>query len=256
MDFIWNSAFEGFPSNSDFGSIMGAVTRDTKAAFEERFSVEHNLDYSSDANCTHKEGECTVVVVGEDAKVPKQVDGGVHHKNGVLFRESASGAMESAAAGDHASMQNKSPDHHPQYFRIDGTDSLNFELTVDSLENLPTEYDGGESNNQVLSRGQHIGTGDPDGTKHTLDSFNFDDHVQTIGVDILKHTHVDDESVSLSGGSAEVRLQDYCSMPLCTAGPDEVALRASEVDNDDYVASFMLEGSDGIYTLDYRYLEA
>lgn len=256
MTYVWSSSFEGFPGPSNFGNTMGRALRRVKGAFEERFEVEHVLDYSSNAHCVHRSGECTVVLL--DSNSAQFVDGGLQYEDSKLYKEDAQGNLEPITTGDHQTLIGTDDNDHPQYWKIDGTDKVDFDLEVDEITNLPTTYSSSLPDGQVLSRGQHIGSGSPDGNKHPETVFDTSEFIPTPGYDVFKHTEITD-NLNYSGTEVEVRLDDYCSLPSI-AGASGAILAASEVDNDDYVASFRVlvstGDSDGSLDITYKRFDA
>lgn len=209
MTYNWSSQFEGYPTDSDFGSVMGQTIRDTKAAFKERLEVEHNVDETASAVVTHKVGECTIVkIYDEDTPVSLLVDGAVSAKDGVLYRDNGS-SVEKMGIGSHLNMGGTGDDDHTQYFKNNGVDTIEGNFDVPDIVDL--DVSESPADNQVLSKSHETQDSASGGARHAAGSVSSD--ITSLGLDLIKHS---DGQITITqqidtGDNYELTLEEYSS---------------------------------------------
>jgi len=234
----WTSQFEGFPTDADFGSVMGQVLRDTKQAVLERLENEHEVDLTSTAVVSHKPGKCTVVRIlnPSDTLAGLLVEGALTYKEGALYRDNGS-SLDLVGVGDHDQLAGLSDNDHPQFFRVTGSDSLNGDFTVPGIEGLPTsEYFGPT---QVMSKSHENQDSVDGGARHSDEILSRSDI--SIGLD---KASVSDETLTYNPASADtsytIDLPEYSGAIFLTQGTSntwftpDLHIKCTTTDNDDY----------------------
>lgn len=140
MTYLWNQTFEGFPAGSSQGHTMGEALRRLKAAFYERFIVEHTITESATPTSVHPVGECGVVLLVEEDDTPlsEYIDGALQYKAPAFYRDTGS-ALTQFLPLSHADFTDLETDaEHPQYVPVGGGDFSASPLiwTVDNLTGL------------------------------------------------------------------------------------------------------------------------
>lgn len=267
MEYSWTSQFEGYPTNADFGSVMGAVTRDIKGAFKERFENEHSFDESSSPIVSHKVGECKVVMIHSDDPTSQLIDNAVAAKGDTLYRDNGS-VLEAVGAASHLNLDGTSDHDHDQFFRSNGADNIEGSFSVPDIINLPTdEY---ESDSRVLPKAHETQESNDGGARHTQGSASRD--LANFGVDYMDYS---DEKITIEdevthNSNYEIDLHEFSSMLTLTYAEHEdgsededanVTLLCTKSNYDDYVgraaicAGFPKSGRDLInIELEYRRL--
>lgn len=149
--FNWNTAFEGSPSGSDYGSVSGHALRSVKSAFVDLLSVEHSVDLGADATVSHALGKSSVLGPA-DAESTTFVAGGVVLDSNVLVAFDGSSKVY---FGDHNQLSNISATDHPQYLARSPM-TIKGAVTAESINSLPdTLQEFTVEPHFVLSRGGH-----------------------------------------------------------------------------------------------------
>jgi len=257
MIHTWTSQFEGYPTETDRGSVTNLAQRNIKEAFWERFSEDHYLDPLVGAECYHLPGKSTVVEIVDETPSTNLVEGAVQHYGGLYYDNGIT--MDGASAGDHAALINRDAADHPQYIERDDpagfvevTGPISFG-TSDKLSGMQETYVGPDTK-EAISRGQHLGVSDDGGSKHLDDSFKMGEG-ERLGYEKF---NILDGTVSHDVNSAayvEFAFADCCFLPMVTAGV-AVHLGAVNTDSDDYVGRFSCEavGAGGTLAFKYYYL--
>lgn len=159
MTYNWNQAFESYPPGSYRGSTMGEGLRRNKAAFYERFIVEHEITEGATPTAVHRLGECGVVqmVPAEDTPLSNYVEGALqYHPPGIYWDDGS--ALQHAIPLDHGEYDGLSDDDHPQYLKVSGG-SVSGDLHVDAVTNSSTTATSYISSypNRLLNKGAHEG---------------------------------------------------------------------------------------------------
>lgn len=253
MTYSWNTNFENYPTNSDRGLTMGVATRSIKAAFEERFEQEHNLDYSSSAICSHKVGECSVCGV-KGSGVSDGNQDALFRVDSILYRDTGSVAQK-ASVGSHQDLEGRSDDDHTQYFEVDGSDDIDFSLDVPQIIGLPTgRLQSPVNEAAVLSRGEHdISSGGE--AAHADDIFDASNmYVGSsrieFGSDTFNASYIS-ENITIAGGYAEKRFSNIAANFVVESSSVDVTVFASKTDHDDFISNIRLKGSDDTITIAY-----
>lgn len=166
MTYDWNRAFEGFPAGSKQGLTMGEALRNLKAAFYERFIVQHTISEGATPTSLHDVGECGIVYVygSGDTPISKYVEGALQYKDPAFYYDTGS-ALTKILSNEHTDYVGLTTDaDHPQYVPLAGGmfsgDGLTLEM--DQVTGLPLtgdEYDpfhASEYEDAVLGKAAHL----------------------------------------------------------------------------------------------------
>lgn len=158
MLYVWNQQFESYPPGSYRGNTMGKALRRMKAAFYERFIVEHEISEGESPTVIHKLGECGIVQIVEDDETPSSnyVSGSLQYQNGILYYDDGSELHEDNFELEHDLLNGLDDDDHPQYIKVSG-DTATGSLRVDGVSGLPTDPTNytAATPDRVLSIGAH-----------------------------------------------------------------------------------------------------
>jgi len=254
----WTSQFEGYPTETDRGSVTNLAQRNIKEAFGERFSGDHYLDELVGAECYHLLGKCTVVEIVDETPSTNLVEGAVQYYGGLYYDNGVT--MDGASAGDHATLINRDAADHPQYIERDDpagfvevTGPISFG-TSDKLSGMQETYVGPDTK-EAISRGQHLGVSDDGGSKHLDDALvlvNGD----RIGYGKLKIASTD-YNFNIGAARVNCNFGDFCFMPFVTGCPSAtITPLLSFVDSDDYIGRLRLgkvTGNNGVWTFKCYY---
>lgn len=260
MIHTWTSQFEGYPTESDRGSVTNLAQRNIKEAFGERFSENHYLDPLVGAECYHLLGKSTVVEIVDETPSTNLVEGGVQHYGGLFYDNGIT--MDGASAGDHTTLINREASDHPQYIERDAiagfveiTGPISFG-TSDKLSGMQTTY-ATPNTKEAISRGQHLGVAGAGGSKH-LDEMLVLAGGDKIGYGKLKIASTNYD-FNITGDWISCNFADFCFMPLAIVSPSDATvlqLALSTVDSDDYVGRIALTrvaGTNGVWTFKCYY---
>jgi len=138
MTYTWNSNFDAFPSGSDFGSVSGRVIRETKAAFYERFIVEHDLTEGASPTATHLPGKTSIVGFGDaqDELFRTQTPQTLfwQYEDEYLYAYDEDSNPFTVATFKHSGLVGRSDDDHTQYAQ--DISDVTGALTIDTVEDL------------------------------------------------------------------------------------------------------------------------
>lgn len=140
MIYVWNTSFEGFPAGSKQGNTMGEALRRLKAAFYERYIIDHTISEGAAPTSIHNLGQCTIVHIEEDTPASLYIDGGLQYKSPAFYRDDGS-ALTDFLPDTHTEFTDLTTDvEHPQYVPVAGGDvSANgLTWTLDNLTGLET----------------------------------------------------------------------------------------------------------------------
>lgn len=118
MIWNWDSAFEGSPSGSDYGSVSGRILRRTKEAFLALLETEHTVDLGADAVVSHTQGMASILGPATHSAITIEI-GGLVLDGGALYSYDGT---DDLGFGDHSLLVNASPSDHPQYLARIGTE--------------------------------------------------------------------------------------------------------------------------------------
>lgn len=170
MVYSWNSTFNNSPAGSAFGSVIARVLRETKAAFYERFTVEHTIAEGASPQVEHTAGGCSVVGFKTEDEELLHVKTGTliyEYENSKLYGYVVGGSPYTAGSFDHADYDNLDADDHTQYAQ--SLEDVTGALTVSAITNI----DESAADNSLLVDSLHTGA---DHTPFTgtilLDYFN------------------------------------------------------------------------------------
>lgn len=156
MTYTWNQAFESFPPGSYRGNTMGEGVRRIKAAFYERFIVNHIITESATPTVLHKLGMCSILahIPNDETPLSNYVEGALQFTTPGLKYDNGS-ALEDVVPKDHGIYTLLDADDHPQYIKIAG-DTLNVNISVERIVNLSTDVtDYDSSSDNVMSADGH-----------------------------------------------------------------------------------------------------
>ncbi len=260
MIHTWTSQFEGYPTESDRGSVTNLAQRNIKEAFGERFSEGHYLDPLVGAECYHLLGKSTVVEIVDETQSTNLVEGAIQHYGGLFYDNGIT--MDGASAGDHTTLINRDASDHPQYIERDAvagfieiTGALDFGVE-NKLSGMATTY-GVPVSGEAISRGQHLGVAGAGGSKH-LDETLVLASGDKIGYGKLKVASTNYD-FNIGDGWVFCNFADSCFMPLAIVSPSDTTileLALSTVDSDDYVGRIALAtagGTVGVWTFKCYY---
>ena len=262
MTWNWTSQFENAPIGGDFGSITSYEIRRHKEALGERVEAEHNISVADPPIITHKSGECSIVHEEvETIATTKLVVGALQFHSSILKRDSGVGLV-TVSTESHLGLINvvSSETEHPDYIipgKSTGFETLmgNVLMSGNTVTGLPTSAFDDEQ--QVLSRGGHLGNHATTGSKHNDGSITSLTGWPDIGANKLKltsHSHV-----MTTIGWQELDFGRYASFPiLSTARTGSVLMgKPADTDSDDYFGRLKVYCPENeTYTLNYKRLNA
>lgn len=219
---VWSAAFDLFPAGKDYGSVTCEAIRTTKAEAKTRFSEQHNWSNLASPVCTHKEGECTVVLMDDESPTALNLVGalGCNYTDSVLYRDRGAGLGFEAICGlDHESLLNLTDeDCHIQYVKCSGGSPTVTDVTVSAgyvltgLSTSAVDYSGAE----IMPYGLHIGTDVSGGAKHDDNVITTTPYMHLSPYDkIVTDTESSSGVVSIGAGSYhEWKIGRYAFMPI------------------------------------------
>lgn len=219
MIYRWNQSFEAYPPGSYRGNTMGEALRRMKAAFYERFIVEHEITEGSNPTVLHRLGECSVIKIldSDDTPSSEYVEGGLQYKQPGLYWDSGS-ELYPAVIADHGNYTGLDDDDHPQYVKVSGG-SLDVNAIVGSVTGLSTRPEDYSSAypSRVLSVSGHLGT-DDDGLSYHEFEYTRADIVNASDHSLLRLSGSKWNKESLYIGDADglchVLVKGVVSMPM------------------------------------------
>lgn len=149
---IWDTAFEGTPTGSDFASVTSKKLRDLSSLFKEMLSKEHTFDESDNPVMTHKLGYCSVI--GIDIEDYEIAENGIGEKDGIVKHNNGT-VLSNLGTTDHRELTGLlDSDTHTQY--VKKAEPVFNDVTLDDIENVevPTYPNVGEDN-EIMSRAAH-----------------------------------------------------------------------------------------------------
>jgi hypothetical protein len=250
MTWEWNTGFEARPSGSDFGSVSLQAMRDLEGAFKERFGQDHVFDESATPLCYHKAGLCSVVGISEGSLASNLVEGALQYSEEDGLKRDTGAGMEAAAPSSHLGLIGVGDveEDHPQYVPLipaAGYVSVTGDIEMASsykVTGLPSDVGGGEPDEEVLSRGMHLGDAVAGGAKHN-------DGVVTLagaftdGIKLgLGKFSITKRSGVYSAG--DISFDNYASFPVFDSGTVSTYVYGhSGVNSNDYTGRLRLQHS-------------
>lgn len=233
MTYNWSSAFEGYPTDADFGSVMGRVTRDIKGAFLERIEKEHNVSLESGAVVSHKPGECKVVKLlsSDESATSLLHNGALQFKDSSLYRDNGS-SVDKVGAGSHSELSGLDDHDHEQFFRSTGQDDIDGAFEVPEITGLPTTEN--PPDDDVMSKSHENSDSSSGGAKHANEIISRDG--LNIGMDKVKYQEETISKDASEGDREEYNLGDRSSMLFVTdsdSDGDSVIFECVETDHGD-----------------------
>lgn len=229
MIWNWDSAFEGSPSGSDYGSVSGRILRRTKEAFLALLEAEHTVDLGADAVVSHAQGMASILGPATHSVITIET-GGLVLDGGALYSYDGT---DDLGFGDHSLLVNASPSDHPQYLARDDT-RIKGAVSVRNVSDLDTALQEYIDTHFILSKGGHPEDGTP---KHgkveaadlTLGADDLDVVEQTGShTFVLNDVNTGDATIAYNGGVGGVGETSTWSMP--TAGTYTLGLILTTID--------------------------
>lgn len=160
---IWDTAFEGTPAGSDFGSVTSVKLRELKQLFKTMLSKEHTFDESISPVMTHKVGYCSII--GRDTEqigynALAIVDGTLKYNDGSQYLYIGSFNHQDLVDRDL-------DDAHTQY--VLKSDSIFEDIQVASIRNIGNVIYPEVKDDTVVVRGDNHKADTGDGSPNHVD---------------------------------------------------------------------------------------
>ena len=146
---LWDTAFEGTPGGSDFGSVTGIMIRNAKLLFRTMLEKEHLFSTDEIPVMSHKVGYCSILGFNE---IPSK-EGCISLVSNKLYHYDGISDIE-MGGNSHASLDGLTEeDTHLQY--VEKTVSEFGDWSLTDIVNTMTYSDVSMNDNDIISRASH-----------------------------------------------------------------------------------------------------